>query len=344
MKIRKSVKYTTILIAIVLIIFACFNIVNTVSSENSIKKNKEVYSYKNKFNYDYSVDLKDNKYIDEKNLDASKKNYITDLIDNINLDLNYDYVGSTESKIEYTYKIIGQLNGVYTTDNEEMKIWEKEYVLKDEMSNTETSDHISISESLALNLSEQNDLVKSFQEEMGFSIDANYVVKLIVDIKTEVKGKEIVNRYVSSVTMDLAKKVTEIRGNNNVEEENFIAKEYTDEGSINYIALVVYIVIIIVAVFMFISVIGKESTTVVKDRYRQELNRILKICQEKIVQASSNPIAENSNVIEVKDFSEMIKVSEELFKPILYWFCQETDEAQFCVISNNMVYRYILKK
>jgi len=179
---------------------------------------------------------------------------------------------------------------------------------------------------------------------MGFSIDANYVVKLIVDIKTEVKGKEIVNRYVSSVTMDLAKKVTEIRGNNNVEEENFIAKEYTDEGSINYIALVVYIVIIIVAVFMFISVIGKESTTVVKDRYRQELNRILKICQEKIVQASSNPIAENSNVIEVKDFSEMIKVSEELFKPILYWFCQETDEAQFCVISNNMVYRYILKK
>jgi len=163
MKIRKSVKYTTILIAIVLIIFACFNIVNTVSSENSIKKNKEVYSYKNKFNYDYSVDLKDNKYIDEKNLDASKKNYITDLIDNINLDLNYDYVGSTESKIEYTYKIIGQLNGVYTTDNEEMKIWEKEYVLKDEMSNTETSDHISISESLALNLSEQNDLVKSFQ-------------------------------------------------------------------------------------------------------------------------------------------------------------------------------------
>ena len=59
---------------------------------------------------------------------------------------------------------------------------------------------------------------------------------------------------------------------------------------------------------------------------------------------NENPSLEKENVINVTDFGEIIKVSEELFKPILYWFDEKTEEAQFCVISENVVYKYILKK
>ena len=81
----------------------------------------------------------------------------------------------------------------------------------------------------------------------------------------------------------------------------------------------------------------------IKNLYKYELNRILRLCQDKIVQVSAQPDVTASTIIDVKDFGEIIKVSEELFKPILYWASKETDEAWFYVMSNSVTYRYILK-
>ena len=48
-------------------------------------------------------------------------------------------------------------------------------------------------------------------------------------------------------------------------------------------------------------------------------------------------------IIEVKDFGELIKLSEELYKPILYWNSNQKEEAEFFVITNNVIYKFILK-
>ena len=298
MKIRKSVKYTCIIISIILFIFSCVNIVRLLAFRNSFSQNKEIYSYNNKFNYDYSVNLKDNRYMTSD--DVSKKIYVTDLIDNINLNLNYNYEGSTESDITYKYKIVGQLNGVYTKDGEENSIWEKQYILKDETTNTTKSNKIDINESLNLNLTEQNNLVKDFETEMEMSLDANYIVSLIVETNTVVDGETISNEYSKSVTINLAEKITKITGDNNLDEKEFVSKEYNAKDNINLPYLVVNVIILIISAFLFKSVIKREP-----------LN---------------------------------IKLSEELFKPILYWYCEETEDAEFSVISDNLVYRYILKK
>ena len=81
-----------------------------------------------------------------------------------------------------------------------------------------------------------------------------------------------------------------------------------------------------------------------RNEFRLELNRILRLCQDKIVQVSSNLEVDTTNVIDVRDFGEIVKVSEELFKPILYWISPRDDEAWFTVMSHGVTYRYILKK
>ena len=81
-----------------------------------------------------------------------------------------------------------------------------------------------------------------------------------------------------------------------------------------------------------------------RNEFRQELNRILKICQDKIVQVSTKPIDKPEDVVLVKDFGEIVKISEELFKPILYYFDSQKEEAWFSVMSGKTTYRYILKK
>ena len=81
----------------------------------------------------------------------------------------------------------------------------------------------------------------------------------------------------------------------------------------------------------------------IKNNYRKELNRMLRLCQDKLVKIKDKVDIKQENVVDVKDFGEIIKVSEELFKPILYWESKESTEAWFSVMSNEITYRFIFR-
>ena len=89
--------------------------------------------------------------------------------------------------------------------------------------------------------------------------------------------------------------------------------------------------------------ITASNANIIKNEFRQQLNRILKIYQDKIIQVSQKPTEDVNNIVDVKDFGEIAKAAEELFKPILYYYDHEKDEAWFSIMSGNIVYRYILK-
>ena len=82
----------------------------------------------------------------------------------------------------------------------------------------------------------------------------------------------------------------------------------------------------------------------IKNDFKLELNRILKSCQDRIVVVKNKVELERENTVDVKDFGELIKLSEELFKPILYWISDDEKEANFSVVSNKINYRFILRK
>lgn len=222
-RIRKSTRYSCIIIAIVLIFASFSSLLKNISDGNMKTKTKQIYSYTNHFNYDYDVNMTKNKYVED--IKKSEKNiaYVTDLISYTDLELNYTYQADKNSEIKYNYEVIGKMQAVYTKDGEEQKIIDKEEIL------------------------------------------------------LEKQEKEIVANYKPEVEIDLAEKT-------------------------------------------------------------------LKLCQDKIVQVNNKPDGNTENTVIVKDFGEIVKLSEELFKPILYYSDQEKEEAWFSVMSNNVIYRYLLKK
>ncbi len=343
-KIRKSTKYTCIIIAIVLIVFSLSNLLNNLSKENMKKTTKEIYNYKNTFKYDYKVNLQENRYITEKQLQDKNLVYVTDLIDNVDLKLNYTYNGSKDSNLKYTYSIIGKTRVVYTKDGKEQKILDEDEVLLEEQTGSVNSDKVEISKTINLDLKKKNELLNEFKQKMGMSIDAKYTVYLKTNVSTTIENENVNSTYTSTVDIDLAEKTTEINGDNNKEDIQYISKEYEVNIAQNNMLIFVDIVCLIIAIVLLKYVSGFRTANRVKDEFRLELNRILKICQDKIVQVSTRPVDTQENIVNVKDFGEIFKVSEELFKPILYYFDDEEQEALFSVVTGNVVYRFILKK
>lgn len=343
-KMRKSTKYVTIVVSIIVLIFSFINFITTIQKENMKTFTKEIYKYTNIFNYDYKINLISNKYMTNDEIKDKNLAYVTDLIDNIKLNLNYDYTASKNSEIKCTYSIVGLMQAVYTRNGEQQKIWEKEETLLKEKTTDSASDNIQIAETLKLDLKDKNELINNFKQQLGMSIDAKYTVKLKIKVSTQVEGKEIEDELTPFINIDLAEKTTKISGENNIENSEYISKEYNITEKSNILALFIDIVLIIIAIFVLRYVSKFKIANVVRNEYKYELNRILKICQDKIVQVSTRPNDEEIEVVYVKDFGEIFKVSEELFKPILYYNAKENEEAWFSVMSGKTSYRFVLKK
>ena len=344
-KMRKSTRNFYIALASVLFAISTAILFGTFFGGKTDKTKEEIYSYTNKFNYDYKVNLLDNKYIDKSTLDMNESAYITDLMNNIDINLNYNYLSDKKSTIKYTYSIKAILNGVYAKDGEEQKVWTKEQVLKEPTENTVIDKNFEIKENLVLNLKDQNQLVKDFEQEIAISIDATYNLILEVQANTEIDGQTIENKYISTVSIDLGKKTTTIKGENNKSDTQYVSQEIEQKSESSAATKIIGVIMLVMSIAIFRYILLKTvPMNKTRNEFRLELNRILRLCQDKIVQVSSNLEVDTTNVIDVKDFGEIVKVSEELFKPILYWISPRDTEAWFTVMSYGVTYRYILKK
>ena len=343
-KMRKSTKYVIIIVSIILLIFSFINFIKNIQKENMKTSTKEIYKYTNKFNYDYNINLISNKYMTNEEIKDKNLAYVTDLIDNIKLNLKYDYEASKNSEIKCTYSIVGLMQAVYTKNGEEQKIWDKEETLLQEKELNSASDSIEIAENLKLDLKDKNELVNNFKQQLGMSIEAKYTVKLKIKITTEVEGKEVVDELSPFINIDLAEKTTKLTGENNIENSEYISKEYKVAKKSSGIQIFIDVILIAVAIIALRKVSKFKVANVVRNEYKYELNRILRICQDKIVEVNTKPNDEEIEVVYVKDFGEIFKVSEELFKPILYYNAIENEEAWFSVMSGKTSYRFVLKK
>lgn len=343
-KIRKSTKYVIILVLIVLLVFSLSNLIIEFHHEKMSLTNKQIYQYTNKFNYDYQINLISNKYLTDKEVENKDLAYVTDLIDNIKINLNYEYLADKETEVKYNYSIIGKMQAFYTKDGEEQKIWDKEETLLDEKNFDNVSNNITINEILLLDLKDKNDLINSFKQQLGMSINAKYTVVLKVQTSTNIEEKDVTNEIKPIVNINLAEKTTKITGDNNIENTEYISKQYNSSEKSNVLLIIFNLILIAGEIALLRYAIKAKVKNTIRNEYKYELNRILRICQDKIVKVSTKPNDEGLEVVHVKDFGEMLKVSEELFKPILYYSEPENEKAWFSVMSGKTSYRYILEK
>ena len=341
-KMRKSMKYGITIFAIILMLLSFFSLEQNLSKENIKTKTKEIYKYTNKFNYDYKVNLIENKYMNEEDEDKTLV-YVTDLIDTTQIFMNYEYLADKESQIKYDYLIEGNMKVVYIKDGEEQKIIDEKETIIEKNDQEFSGNDLKINESFDIDLKSKNEMLNDFKQKMGMNIDAKYIITLKVKVNTNIEENEVNSDYQSIVQINLAEKTTKISGENNKEESKYISKEYNVSVEKNIYIIIFDIILIVISIIILIYLRGFKIANNITNEYRKELNKILKLCQDKIVQVNTNP-NENDNIIDVKDFEEIVKVSEELFKPILYYFDNENQEAIFCVITGKITYRFILKR
>ena len=204
---------------------------------------------------------------------------------------------------------------------------------------------IDIKENLILDLKEKIILINDFEKEMGIAIDAVFNIVFEVKGNTVVEGKNIEFKKNHIISIGLDDKVTVINAEEAKEEVEkvYVKVEHEKEGSI--VSVIISGIILILSIYAYIFVITRfKSVNKTKNEFKIEFNRIIKNCKEKLVQVDNLTDSNLQNIIFVKDFEELYKISEDVFKPILYWVSPRNNEVYFTIISDDTTYRFVLKR
>lgn len=342
-RIRPSIRNTLFIVFGILIALSIYKVLtNTIFTPKEQKENI-VYKSKEDFKQDYSVTIKKNKYMDIEDM-KNEKIYVTEFLEKINTNYKFKYEGEKAEKINLIYKVRGELKGNYLSEGKEEEFWNREYVLIDEKMKSSENNVIEVDEELEIDIKQFNKLIKDFIEEIQISIDAKLCVIFEANVTAYSNGEMILDSYTNEMDISLGQKTTKITGKFDDEKENTKTKKVEIAKETNALELIGWIILGLACTYAVLKIKRNTKTTNrVTNAFKIELNQILNACGDKIIKIDSNNSIYGNNIIEVSDINEIVKLSEEAFKPILYYQVPNTNVAWFYVVLEKEIYRYILK-
>ena len=336
---KKWIRYSILSILFLLLLLSSYLIISGMFPK---KDNKPYYNYKINRNIDYKVYLKPNDFYEEKFLPKNKQ-YTSELIDYIDIDLSYLFNGSKITNMNYDYDVSATIVGEYeNTSSGKSEIWTKKYViLEKQTKQIFDTTSFDINQNLKINYNQYNKIVNDYKSKFRLSIDAYLKIKLNIKYKGTIQSTKDVISDTDNVELDipLAKNAIKIDTKYDKEtEKNLI---HNIEELRNEKQAIIGVIILIFDIFVFISMFNKLFINR-KNYYEKILNKILKDYAEIIVEVS-NPINLNGlEVFDIKNFDDMIDLEEELKSPILLYETIKGKESVFIVVNDNYAYVYTL--
>lgn len=324
-----------LLLSFVFVGFSVFSLVNLLNMDD-----ETIISYQEKGDIDYKVYLKENNFYEQDYLDQDMV-YIASLIDNIDLNVDYNFIINEETEMEFVYDIVGKLS-IYDEEKNSV-LYEKEYILLEEQTNyfEESREH-TISEKITIDYDYYNSLANSFKATYGVDSESN--LKIYARIKKNVSSITLDETNQMSLNIPLTEKTIDItmsdEGINAI--KSIIEKENLNQEGIGYIiSFVVSLLLGLVAIIKLMKYVLLLFPNYSK--YDKYLKRILTEYDRLIVETPTAPNFTDKKVIKIKSFDELLDVRDNLKRPIMYYELAKHHKSYFYVEQYPDCYLFVLK-
>ena len=312
---------------------------NITRSADEIK-----YIYNNKNAVDYKVYMFDNSFFEEDFLGMNKQ-YTAKLVDKITIDFYNSLSISKLSNMEYSYNVRATINGKYQSDVNSLdsSLWTKGYILVDEVSNNinQVSKN-DVTLPIEINFNYYKDLVTDFQKQMRLDIEATLDVDFTINYKFYIDGDKILKSETINLKIPLSEPTFKITTNYSEVDDEVVFNEL--QSKYNVWKIVDGFILLAGSLFGGIAVILMLVKDTKKTEYVLKLNKILKDYGDIIAETANLPDLENQDILEIKEFLDLVDIEEELKIPIIYCEIKKNKEGWFLLIHNQHTYRYILKE
>ena len=335
----KKVNYISIAISIIMAILTIvFMALGFIKKDNT----SLIYSYSGQKNGNYEVLLKPNTFYETETL-PSGKYYAAKSVDKYIINFVYNFKASKKSNINYNYNISAEIVGtVPSNDNQHKEIWNKTFPIL-ESSASIYKDNFNINEQTNIDYDYYNNLARSYEESYGIAINA--VLKVYFNISYNINLAEAsvedknVNDYIE-LDIDLTDEVTKVSENyDKTINKNIIEEAKNEKSNIAFYILGGICAIISITI---IALIVKQNNKTPEQKYRNNINRIMKYYKELIVTVTNEPNIADLKVMDINSLDDLIDVAEQNNSNIIHYEAAKNLRSNLYVIVSGYVYVYIV--
>lgn len=337
--INKKLRILLIVILIIVIGGVSFLLYREVKHPGFEEQKITLYSYSNKASADYSVYFKPNELYDAASMDEEQI-YLTEFVDHIKANFNYEFSGDKDINLNGTYDIIAKVQG-YTTDREDniINIWEKDFSLVPEKSFKINGETKSIRETVDVSLGAYNDFVTRILEASKLNCQTSLNVIMNINIKGGTGEGEIEETITPSLEIPLNSSMIQITGNREIDEPGSIEETNQVQLPVNRNMVILYGVIIGVSVLAIAFLIFFTEIGTTKDPFEKELRKLFKKHGDRFVALNTEIAATYENTSAVKTIDDLVRIADELGKPIMYKYSSDyKDINRFYVVNEDEIY------
>ena len=292
---------------------------------------------------DYRVYLKENDFYTEKFLPKGKS-YVTNLIDYIDVNYNYNFSIDDLANVDFEYKVIGNL--IIEDNNSKKELLNKQYdITEDKKNSIKATNEFVINEKFQINYDEYNKLANQFRSSNG--IDTNSYLRVYLNIKRSTSSdsnysfeNEIIN--IDELKIPLSERAIDINIDTN---SNTITNQvkFNDKNSINYIIIGIMVVLLLISIyFLKVIIVSIKKMNRKRSAYDKYVEKMLKEYDRLIVETKNIIDLEKYNIIKVSQFSELLDVRDNLKIPINYYCIEKHIKGLFYIKSDNDIYALYL--
>ena len=340
---KQWVQVFILLLILATMAFAIWLIVRSVSQDEA--QGKELYNYDYNSNISYKVYLKKNQFFTNSYLGMNKQ-YITSLIDRIEVDTKYNFQSSKDLDYTYSYDLVATAKGTYSeSDSKSVEVWSKAYTILPNETKSGTGKTISVNKTVTIDYNKYNEIMTDFRNEFGLSVDARVDVSFKINITGGTKEAEntLQESNVMTLQIPLLKPTIEIKPDYVNHGSETVYETPEDNSDLNIPLLIFGIDLLVLTLILFKIFAGKLLTTTKKSEYVLKLNKILKEYGDIIAEADNMPDLTKYDLVNIKQFNDLVDIEEELHSPIICNEIREDLESWFLIFHNDTAYRFILK-
>ena len=328
------------IIVFVVSLIVCFFLANKAFKYEEPK----VVNYNEKGALNYRVYLKENNFYETNYLDENMI-YVANLIDNINLDFNYDFNIEEPTELTFTYQVLADL--VISSQNGNSNFLEKTYNLTTEKTlPLNNQKDLNINENIKIDYDYYNSIANNYKAM--YSVDTNSYLRVYVKVnkKNNETDEVVINdsNEMASIMIPLSQRAVEFTLNTQNTDSN--NKAVSDSklifNSNNFAIELVFAILAIVSLVKIIKLL--VLLTERKNSFDKYVLKLLKEYDRLIVETTTGLDFSKYNRIKVKSFEELLDVRDNLKLPIMYYNVSKHNKCYFYIKHDNDVYMVTIKE
>ena len=344
MKIKMQLLTKIILISTLFVLSIVFFVLQFKESKNykTIDTEVKLYNYNYSSDIKYSVKLLDNNIFDTQVLPQDGF-YMPSFVDDMALSFTHKLTGDKEAKITGKYNIVGTLKGTISDQNQVNTLWSKKFTFKPDTAFSDVTLSKELFEDFILDYSYYNSLSKEINEIT--KIPTSNLIEITMNIEYTIETehgsiKETINptiaiplstNYFSVLNTNLDNKTGDIK-------KTDIATIPPNSKLIVFYRILIGIIIIIILLLFFMTTKPTDY-----DIYINKVKKIFKNYGKLLIGINNYEDLEYEKIYYIKSIEDLIKISDEIEKPIFYNNSDIIGNInEFYIIDSKISYIYSL--